>query len=289
MSKPQLRAVKGIPHGPAGQYGSQVAMALSDTIDRIRSGVFHIVCLDDYGNRIASGTAFSSYGYLITNSHVAKVPAGCTVWIRREGDGQNDGFRIKGQKFRFRQKSASDENNYDFSILEIPEVTQRDNSHSFTMRTPDSYRVGQSVAFLGYPFEHQNLSCHSGIISSFYRSGPANVLQLDASVNVSNSGGPLFDIETGDVIGIITRKATGLTRIFDDLREAIKKNIAIVEASTKMGGVNLMGIDPNAAFITSQNQMLHTIAEIERQANVGIGYAFSIKHLMDDNLIYSRL
>jgi hypothetical protein len=266
-----------------------VTMALSDTIDRIRSGVFHIVCLDDFGNRIASGTAFSSYGYPITNAHVAQVPAGCTVWIRREGDSQNDGFKIKGQRFRFRQKSASDENNHDFSILEIPEVTERDNSHSFTMRDPDGYRVGQSVAFLGYPFEHQNLSCHSGIISSFYRSGPANVLQLDASVNVSNSGGPLFDIETGEAIGVITRKATGLTRAFGELREAIKKNIALVEAATKMGGVSLMGIDPNAAFIASQNQMLRTIAEIERQANVGIGYAFSIKHLMDDNLIHSRL
>ncbi|MDX8538801.1 serine protease [Mesorhizobium abyssinicae] len=264
-------------------------MALSDTIERIRSGVFHIVCLDDNGNRIASGTAFSSYGYLITNAHVAQVPAGCTVWIRREGDNQNDGFRIRGQKFRFRQKSASDDSNYDFSILELPEVTERGNTHSFTMRTPGDYRVGQMVAFLGYPFEHQNLSCHSGIISSFYRAGPTNVLQLDASVNVSNSGGPLFDIETGEAIGVITRKATGLTRIFGELREAIKKNIAVVESATRMGGITLMGIDPNAAFTASQNQMLLTIAEIERQANVGIGYAFSVEHLMNDNLIHSRL
>ncbi|RUU64142.1 serine protease [Mesorhizobium sp. M2C.T.Ca.TU.002.02.1.1] len=267
----------------------EFAMALADTVDRIRSGVFHIVCLDDQGNRIASGTAFSSYGYLITNAHVARVPAGCTVWIRREGDGQNDGFKIKGQKFRFQQKSASDENNYDFSIIDLPEVTEKPGTYSFTMRSPENYRVGQIVAFLGYPLEHQNLSCHSGIISSLYRSGPVRVLQLDASVNVSNSGGPLFDIESGEVIGIITRKATGLTRIFGELREAINKNLAIVEETRKSGSITLMGIDPNAAFVASQNQMLHTISEIERQANVGIGYAFSVEHIMNDNLIHSRL
>lgn len=42
------------------------------------------------------------------------------------------------------------------------------------------------------------------------------------AINPSYSGGPLFDPETGDVIGIITRSATGPTNVFAELRTAIQ-------------------------------------------------------------------
>src|SRR5215471_14041853 len=51
-----------------------------------------------------------------------------------------------------------------------------------------------------------------------------------------------------------------------------EKNIKIAEAAAR--GVQISGIDPNEAFAASQRQMLLTLSEIERQANVGIGYAF---------------
>ena len=35
--------------------------------------------------------------------------------------------------------------------------------------------------------------------------------------------------------------------------------------------------------------MLTTLDEIERQANVGIGYAISIEHLLSDNIMGSEL
>jgi hypothetical protein len=44
-------------------------------------------------------------------------------------------------------------------------------------------------------------------------------------------------------------------------------------------------VDPVAGLRASQHQMLATLGEIERQANVGIGYAFSAEHIMSDNLI----
>src|SRR5688500_7736870 len=40
---------------------------------------------------------------------------------------------------------------------------------------------------------------------------------------------------------------------------------------------------------SGQRQILVTLGEIERQANVGIGYAFSAEHLMNDNLIHEAL
>ena len=41
-------------------------------------------------------------------------------------------------------------------------------------------------------------------------------------------------------------------------------------------------LDPTEAFIVSQSQMLGMTYELERSANVGIGYAFSVKELIND-------
>jgi S1-C subfamily serine protease len=79
------------------------------------------------------------------------------------------------------------------------------------------------------------LTCHVGIISSFYESGPAKIIQLDASVNPSNSDGPLIDQNTGEVLGIVTRKATGLTKGFEQLRETLRQKIAAIQAVTNSG------------------------------------------------------
>ena len=153
--------------------------------------------------------------------------------------------------------------------------------HQFELRKPSIKKIGQPVAFLGYPLEHMNLTCHAGVISSFYRSGNVNVIQIDASVNPSNSGGPLFDPDAGDVIGIITRKATGLTAMFSALRGALRSNISIIE-SRPAGDILLGGISFTEALAASQHQMLQTLDQIERSANVGIGYAFSCEHLLED-------
>jgi S1-C subfamily serine protease len=133
---------------------------------------------------------------------------------------------------------------------------------------------------LGFPLEHDNLTCHQGIISSFYRSGLDEVIQIDGSVNAGNSGGPLIDPETGVAFGIVTRKATGLSQLFAHLRQSIEANIDVAQRTG--GGIAVGEIDFVQAIIASQNQMLLTLNEIERQANVGIGYAFSVEHILTE-------
>jgi uncharacterized protein (AIM24 family) len=131
---------------------------------------------------------------------------------------------------------------------------------------------------LGFPLEHDNLTCHQGIISSFYQSDLVSVIQIDASVNAGNSGGPLIDPATGVAFGIVTRKATGLSQLFAQLRNSIQSNIAVAQAAG--GGIVIGDVDLVQSIVVSQNQMLATLAEIERQANVGIGYAFSAEHIL---------
>jgi serine protease Do len=66
--------------------------------------------------------------------------------------------------------------------------------------------VGSSVAYLGYPFGQSGLHAlkvSSSIISSKVISTNTRQYQLDAMVHEGNSGGPLIDIATGRIIGII--------------------------------------------------------------------------------------
>ena len=89
-----------------------------------------------------------------------------------------------------------------------------------------------------------------------------------------------MDIESGKVLGIITRKATGLSRMFQELLQSFETNIQAFQAAKGM--IGLAGIDPMAALEISQRQMQHVAHEIERSANVGIWYAFSIEHVSSD-------
>lgn len=97
---------------------------------------------------------------------------------------------------------------------------------AMVLQTDGSVREGQSVAFTGFPIGGiLGLSpvTHRGIISAItpiampgstanqlneklirrLKSGSFEVYQLDGTAYPGNSGGPLFDVEKGEVIGII--------------------------------------------------------------------------------------
>jgi serine protease Do len=90
----------------------------------------------------------------------------------------------------------------------------------------DAVREGQSIAFSGFPIGGAlgfSPVTHRGIVSSItpialpignasqlkdksilrLRSGAFPIFQLDATAYPGNSGGPLFDAENGEVLGII--------------------------------------------------------------------------------------
>jgi len=95
-----------------------------------------------------------------------------------------------------------------------------------TLKAPESVREGQEIAFTGFPIGGvlgYAPVTHRGVISAVtpivlpggnvgelneksirrLRSGSFQVFQLDATAYPGNSGGPMYDAETGDVLGII--------------------------------------------------------------------------------------
>lgn len=256
-------------------------MTVTELYEQCRSGVLHVVFMQE-GRRLASGSAFIAHGRVITNNHVFAGPVEAQVVIRShdsDPDDVYDGIVLAGDDFRTRLVSGSDERHQDYAILDVPEINKRAR-FDFEFGDPTGVAVGDEVVFLGYPFEHLNLVCHAGMVSSRYQSGGVDIIQLDASVNQSNSGGPLLDMSSGSVVGIITRKATGLTDQFDHLYEVFDRNIA--ELQKPQTSISIGGVDPVQALIVGQNQMKQLAREIQRSANVGIGYAFSIAHVAAD-------
>lgn len=94
------------------------------------------------------------------------------------------------------------------------------------IRNSDSVREGQAIAFMGFPIGGVlgfSPVTHRGIVSSITpavlpaanarqltdaairgaRAASFDIFQLDATAYPGNSGGPLFDAESGEVLGVV--------------------------------------------------------------------------------------
>lgn len=234
--------------------------------------------------RMSSGTGFKVGSFLITNNHVMHVPGFKRMSMRSvQADGHTTAYEEEFGHLQFRDmlEDGDQEAGWDYAVLRVPGLSFS-TLPSLELQPSDHVQVGSAVALFGYQFDNPNLSIHAGHLSSQYQKAGVHYLQLDCSVNQGNSGGPLIDVATGKVLGIVTRKATGLTEQFDVLVAALDRNIQALDASQRGGGqVRLMGIDPIGAIRESQAQMGVLAREIRRSANVGVGYAYQIRKVRE--------
>lgn len=232
------------------------------------------------GVRLASGSGFFIGGrLLITNNHVIQAAAATHATIRIvDADGHTpvQEHTLATADFQARLRDGGPEGEWDFAILDM-DVPELENVPGLTLAPSDDVTIGTRVALLGFQFEQENLSLHAGGVASTYVQADVDYIQLDASVNHGNSGGPLLDVESGGVIGVITRKATGLTNQFDELLASFDENAKAFEAV--QGTVGLAGLDVFKILTITQNQMKRVSVEMRRSANVGIGYAYSLRKI----------
>lgn len=232
--------------------------------------------------RMGSGSGFIVNGHLVTCAHVMQVPPGCNLQVRFEKPvaGQTPSWHYPAFGNSPEIKGHSGEHSYDYAIIKPPGGINLGPGLQLAEQAPE---VGEPVCCFGYPFEDPNLTLHQGIISAVYPSGVATMLKLDMSINPSNSGGPLVRLSDGAVVGVVARKATGLTRAFEELMGSYDLNIAALEGAVGMLGLG--AVDPVAALIAGQRQMKAVSVEIARSANVGIGYAILVDALRNEPVL----
>ena len=172
------------------------------------------------------GTGFvvGDGNWAVTNAHV--VPDGAEAALDSKLVVQvraNSSVQAAQGELNMRQATVMEVDKlHDLALLQfdgapVPKLTLRDS---------DTVREGQSIAFMGFPIGGAlgfSPVTHRGMVSSItpialpspsaqqlnariiasLRSGSFNIFQLDATAYPGNSGGPMFDTETGEVLGVI--------------------------------------------------------------------------------------
>jgi hypothetical protein len=101
-------------------------------------------------------------------------------------------------------------------------------------------------------------------------------LQLDANVDPSNSGAPLFD-QSGDVVGIITRTATGLSSTFDDLLKSFDDAITVLSGSSFFATTS-------QAMVSIQQQMKEVALQLQKSTNTEVGIAIACDKIKNESI-----
>ncbi len=196
------------------------ANPLPDTIDRVRGAV---VAIGSYkktasppANFRGTGFAVADGNLVVTNAHV--LPSS----LDHEHFEYLAVFSGQGEKARVRRATVVAEDPlHDLVVLRVtgPPLP------AFRLGKDSSAREGQEIAFTGYPLGMVlglHAVTHRGIISSITPIAipqnnarqltarlikamrhPYKVLQLDATAYPGNSGSPVYDQATGELLGVI--------------------------------------------------------------------------------------
>ena len=139
---------------------------------------------------VAAGSGFviSADGYIVTNNHVVDNATKVTVTF---DNGDQKPATIVGVDQRT-----------DLAVVKVDGVTDL----PFVKFATDDVRVGDWVLAVGNPFGLGG-TVTAGIVSARGRdvggSAYGDFLQIDAAVNMGNSGGPTFNLK-GEVVGVNT-------------------------------------------------------------------------------------
>jgi S1-C subfamily serine protease len=252
-------------------------MEITDLISEVRSGVAQIYFEKDR-EPIGGGTAFLINEGLVTNSHVIHPQGNIdTIIIRFEDSDPNNPIRVSSTDIynSIAVESSEDDKDYVFLRFWEPEFNNR---YLFDFSDSLQLSVGEKIVFLGFPFRMLQLTSHVGYVASIHERNNIRIIQIDGSVNGGNSGGPLLDLKTGKVAGIVTRTVTGfIANQFDQLINALRQNQIALGSSRVTMSVD--GINPIQALRASQAAMERIAINLRRSANVGIGYAYSAEYI----------
>jgi S1-C subfamily serine protease len=259
-------------------------MHIVELISKNKPAVVQITISNTNGVRISSGSAFFAMDHLISNNHVFfddedNPLNGCNVSIRYLSESGFNQLDYPYDVFMKEIVVGSDVSNKDFIIFN-DKLVSKIKTKQLEISSDDNYDEGTEVILLGFPFGREYITSHYGHISAVYNQNETKKIQIDASVNSGNSGGPLINAHTGEVIGIVTRSITGLTEDFDEFVKSFEENIKAL--NNVKGAVRLSGVDPLEALLVSQAQMQRITRNIRRTANVGIGIAYSIKEVLSE-------
>lgn len=157
---------------------------------------------------LCSGFLCGSRGYVISCAHALDISKKIYVSL---SDYNTNGFRkIQNQRFNFLEaKIVQHDPINDVVILKVVDlISVTSPKPSEILKSEIDIPIGTSSVYLGYPFAArgvQMLKVSSTIVSAkILNENNTRQLVLDSTVNDGNSGGPLIEVETSKIIGIVS-------------------------------------------------------------------------------------
>jgi len=199
-----------------------VAQQIPATIERVKQSVVGVGTFQQTRTPpfrfLGTGFAVGNGSTIVTNAHVLaqKLDAdqGETLAVIAPGQGREMQLR--------RATRGADDPAHDLALLNLPGPALP----ALAIRDSESVREGESILFTGYPIGAvlgPYPATHRGMVSAItpiaipaahssqlkpdlvrrLSSGPFPVFQLDATAYPGNSGSPVYDPATGEVIGVV--------------------------------------------------------------------------------------
>jgi serine protease Do len=180
-----------------------------------------------------SGFILTSDGYIVTNYHVVEDADTVEVSL------------YNGETLEARFVGGDED--YDIAVIKV-EATDL---APVVLGDSDGVNVGDHVLAIGNPLGELTFSMSEGIASSVNRAinvdgTPFNMIQVTASINHGNSGGPLFN-SYGEVIGIVSAKYGNSSA--DDSVEGLGFAIPINDVSAMIQDIMTNGYITNKPYL----------------------------------------
>ena len=198
-------------------------------------------------------------------------------FVKENGYTLKKTIKIPYDEFSERINHLPEFENEGYALISMDNL-EMDDLPSASIDAEFKYKIGHPIAIIGYHVDQENLSFKNGIISSFFKTqNGKRFIQFDAALKQGNSGSPLFDIDSGKVIGVVGYRLSAITKSYEAFKNIIDENLKLLKRSE--GKFNIMDIDPIQVLIANQNQLKQISKEFYRSANMSFGYAHELHTL----------
>lgn len=163
----------------------------------------------------------------------------------------------------------------DYAILRAPEGFSVD-SETLSPGPEEPVR-GDRVYFTGHPFDISPTLLFSGHVSGPHPRG----FYIDGSVNFRNSGGPVVDGDTGDVVGIVTE-----SKMFqnEEIEEIIDHFYGVQQQLSRIRDVHdttINGVGVESLAIDAIQEIQDAVDILTDNISSGIGVGYGIEYVLE--------
>jgi hypothetical protein len=244
--------------------------------NRCQSAICAINFYSAKGIRYDSVTGFKYGHFIITDDMVYKIDKANEVQItfmEEDGVTPKASIKITEKDFKARIVRGIKENIPGFALIDA-DFPQFDGIPSLKLSARKNTPVATPIAIIGHQMEHNNIAIKTGIVSSYSKQNGTRYIQFDAAVDRGNSGSPLIDAETGEVVGIVGHRLASIVDGHKKMMQIINNNLTMLKSAE--GKMQLQDIDPIQVLIANQNQIKHIAKEFYKTASYMYGFALDI-------------